>query len=113
MLPVCCWARATSRQKEMALRAALGAARGRGRASAFSRESVTLALAGGALGIALALLGFSILKTALPVSMAGWSDIPIDWHVLVFAIALSVLTGFGVWTRSGHQRFHTGSGRSH
>ena len=85
-------ARATSRQKEMALRAALGAARGR-IARQLLTESVTLGLAGGALGIALALLGFSVLKMALPVSMAGWSDISIDWHVLVFAIALSVLTG--------------------
>lgn len=85
-------ARATSRQKEMAIRAALGAAPGR-IARQLLTESVTLALAGGALGIALAVAAFSLLKVALPADTAGLSNIRLGWQVVIFAGMLSVLTG--------------------
>ena len=85
-------ARAASRQKEMALRAALGASSGR-IARQLLTESVTLACAGGALGIALALSAFSILKAALPANTAGLGRVEIGWQEVLFAGLLSVVTG--------------------
>lgn len=85
-------ARATSRQKEMAVRAALGASRGR-IARQLLTESVTLAVAGGALGIALALFAFPLLKAALPANTAGLSNIQMGWQAVLFASLLALLTG--------------------
>jgi len=86
-------ARATARQKEIAVRLALGAGRSR-IVSQLLVESLMLALTGGFLGLALAvwidhaLIGFLPAGTA-PVSI---STTP-DWRILAFNIAISVLTG--------------------
>jgi predicted permease len=85
-------ARASSRQKEMALRTALGASRSR-IVRQLLTESVMLALAGGTVGMALANWGASVLRLALPADAIGWSDFSIGWQVPLFAGALSVLTG--------------------
>jgi len=85
-------ARAASRQKEMALRTALGAARGR-IVRQLLTESVMLALAGGAAGIMLAAWGASVLQLALPAGAAAWSDFRIGWQVFLLAGVLSVITG--------------------
>ncbi len=85
-------ARATSRQKEMALRTALGAGRGRIIRQVLT-ESVLLGLAGGALGVVLAGWGTSVFKLVLPADAATWSDFTIGWQVLLFTGGLSVLTG--------------------
>src|ERR1044071_5783232 len=91
-------ARATSRHKEMAIRSALGASRIRVVRQLLT-ESVLLSLAGGALGLLLA-VWWSDLLIAL-----GKEDIPravhvgIDWRVLGFTFGVSVLTGivFGLF----------------
>jgi putative ABC transport system permease protein len=85
-------ARAASRQKEIALRAALGAGRAR-IARQLLTESVALALAGGGLGFVLAFSGLSALKLALPVNSPGWAEIHMGWPVLLFITVLSILTG--------------------
>jgi putative ABC transport system permease protein len=85
-------ARASSRQKEMALRAALGAARGR-IVRQLLTESVLLAFAGGAVGVLLAGWSASALKLVLPADAISWPDFSIGWQVLLFASALSVVTG--------------------
>ncbi len=85
-------ARTSSRQKEMALRTALGAARGR-IVRQLLTESVMLAMAGGAVGIVLAGWGASFLKLVLPEGTAAWSDFRVGWQVVLFAGTLSVLTG--------------------
>jgi putative ABC transport system permease protein len=85
-------ARATGRQKEIAIRRALGAARLR-LARQLLTESVLLAIIGGGLGLLLSLWGTSLVETLgsgvtpLPVS------IKIDPRVLGFTFALSILTG--------------------
>jgi predicted permease len=85
-------ARASSRQREMALRVALGAARGR-IVRQLLTESVLLALAGGVCGVGLASWGGTALKLILPTGQADWSSVGIGWQVLLFAVALSVVTG--------------------
>ena len=81
-----------SRRKEIALRAALGAARGRIIRQLLT-ESTVLALAGGALGLASSFGALSVLKTFLPVDTPGVAAAGLDWQVLAFVTALSVLTG--------------------
>jgi putative ABC transport system permease protein len=90
-------ARAASRQKEMGLRIALGAARGR-IVRQLLTESVLLGLAGGICGIGLASWSATVLKLILPAGKADWSTVSIGWQVLLFTAGLSVLTGlaFGV-----------------
>lgn len=85
-------ARATSRQKEIALRAALGAAPGR-IVRQLLTESVALGLAGGALGLVLAFAAFSELKVMLTAGAAPWANVQLGWPMLGFVTALSIITG--------------------
>jgi len=89
-------ARATVRKRELAIRSALGASRSR-IVRQLLTESVLLSLTGGILGTA---LGFVGMRALLAVSPAGLprigengSAISIDWRVLGFTLALSLLTG--------------------
>jgi putative ABC transport system permease protein len=89
-------ARVTGRSKEMAIRAALGARRGRLIAQILS-ESLLLSLLGGALGVYLASWGVdtmnAVLPRTLPLSEAGAEilrpAIGVDGHALLFALAIS------------------------
>ena len=85
-------ARATSRQREMAIRSALGAGKRRIIRQVFT-ESLVLALAGGALGTLLALWVTDFLVRLIPEDIPRLSAIHLDSHVLVFTIALSFGTG--------------------
>jgi len=82
---------ASSRRKEFALRTALGAARGR-IVRQLLTESVVLAMVGGAFGLALAFAAFSGLKTFLPADMPSGGELGMDWRVLAFVTALSLVT---------------------
>ena len=84
-------ARAASRQREIAIRLALGAGRGRVVAQLLV-ESTLLALAGGAAGIAVAAWSGRILLRFLPDAGTALSTSP-DLRVLAFAVALSLVTG--------------------
>jgi putative ABC transport system permease protein len=84
-------ARATSRQHEMALRAALGA-RGLRLVRQLATESLLLAAAGGVMGLALAAVGLAALRSFNPANLPRMDAIRIDGSVLVFTIAVSALT---------------------
>jgi putative ABC transport system permease protein len=85
-------ARATSRRKEIGLRVALGAARGR-LIRQFLAESIGLALTGAVVGLALAYGGLAVLKSAIPLDIPGLREPAIDLPVLVFMAVLAMLTG--------------------
>ena len=84
--------RAASREREVALRIALGASRSR-IATQFLVESILLSVVGGLLGLALALWGVQALLAAAPASIPRASEIGVDFRVLGFVLAVSVLTG--------------------
>jgi putative ABC transport system permease protein len=85
--------RAATREKEMSIRSALGADRGR-IVSQLLTESILLASLGGLLGLGFATAGLSLLKASLPPDTPRLADVYIDWRVLMFSGALAILTGF-------------------
>ncbi len=84
-------ARAASRQKEMAIRTALGATRARLLAQLFV-ESVVLALAGGAAGLLLAFWGVRSLIAASPAIIPRVADVSIDGPVLLMTLGITAAT---------------------
>lgn len=89
--------RATTRRKEIALRAALGAGRLR-IVRQLLTESMLLALMGGVLGIFLGMGALVIFKSLLPSATPGLAQATIDWHVAGAVTALALCTGlaFGI-----------------
>jgi putative ABC transport system permease protein len=85
-------ARATARQKEMAIRTALGASRWRIIRQLLT-ESVMLSIMGGVLGSLLALWGTRLLVAISPNSIPRAREIGTDTSVLLFTLAVSMLTG--------------------
>ncbi len=85
-------ARATARHREISIRAALGAGRGRLLRQLLT-ESVLLALAGGACGVLFAKWGLAALLTLAPASLPRVSNIQLDAVVLGDALLLSIATG--------------------
>jgi putative ABC transport system permease protein len=84
--------RAASRQKEIAIRTALGAGRRRMLAQLLT-ESIVLSLAGGIAGLLLALAGIPILNRFLPQGLLPVPEVAIDASVLLFAVVVSLGTG--------------------
>lgn len=86
-------ARSTAREREVAIRASVGAGRWR-LARQFLTENVLLSIIGGVLGIALGYALMAALKAAIPpFSLPPEANITLDWRVLLFAAALSIFTG--------------------
>ena len=89
-------ARAANRQREFAIRVAVGAGRVR-IVRQLLTESVLLSLSGGVLGVAAGYLGMRVLLGLSPGNIprigADGSTVALDWRVLGFALAISILTG--------------------
>jgi putative ABC transport system permease protein len=90
-------AQASSRHKEIAIRLTMGAGRVR-LIRQFLVESILLAIAGGILGTLLSIWGIHLLsfftpKTYLPIDLSALMQV--NWQVLVYALAITLLTGFG------------------
>jgi putative ABC transport system permease protein len=91
-------ARATERQREMAIRTALGATRGR-LIRQLLTESMMLAVFGGALGLAIAVYVTAALSTASSISVPRIDGTSVDGIVLAFTFCVSLFTGlfFGIF----------------
>ncbi len=85
-------ARAVSRERELSMRAALGASRSRLVRQCLT-ESAVLALSGGALGILLANIGIRPFVAFWPGSLPRAQEVHLDWRVMLFAICVSLLSG--------------------
>jgi putative ABC transport system permease protein len=85
-------ARATARQREMAIRGALGASRSRV-VRLLLTESVLLAIVGGALGLLLAIWSLDLLVSLKPANLPRLAEINVNRTVFLFTAAVSVLTG--------------------
>jgi predicted permease len=84
--------RAAARQREIAVRAALGGGRHRLMAQLLT-ESLVLAVAGSAAGTLLAAAGVPLLKAALPPDTPRLAEVAVDWRMLAFATGLALVTG--------------------
>ncbi|HEY7912409.1 MAG TPA: ABC transporter permease [Blastocatellia bacterium] len=84
--------RATAREKEIAIRSALGATRGRIIRQLLT-ESILLGLLGGVVGIQLAFGGIKLLHAINPPNIPRLEEVGLDFRVLTFTLLISVLTG--------------------
>jgi predicted permease len=100
-------ARAAGRQREMAIRASMGAGRARVLRQLLT-ESVLLAIAGGVLGLFLAVWGTTLLAGLQSVRIPRMAQAGIDLRVLAFTLGVSVLTGiiFGMAPALHASRFN-------
>lgn len=91
-------ARNASREREIAVRAALGAGRGR-LARQLLTENLLLACAGGSLGIVLGIWGVDAIGSLRPAEMRTLENIRLDWQVLAFGFMVAAATGvvFGLY----------------
>jgi putative ABC transport system permease protein len=85
-------ARASDRQREISLRAALGAGRGRVIRQLLT-ESVLLFVLGGAFGLGLAAAGVRAIVRLAPPTLIGIRDVSLDWTVALYALAVAAVTG--------------------
>lgn len=84
-------ARNSARERELAMRAALGAGKGR-LVRQLLAETLLLSMIGGALGLLLAQIGVTALTSMHPEGLPQLSSLKLDWRVLAFTLAVSLIT---------------------
>jgi putative ABC transport system permease protein len=84
--------RALGREREIAIRIALGADRRR-LVQQLTAEHLVFAGAGGALGLVFAVLGVAAVRRAIPVGLPSWVDLGVDWTAAGYTACISVLVG--------------------
>jgi predicted permease len=87
--------RAATREKEIAIRASMGAGQKRIIRQLLT-ETILLASLGAGLGLVFAVEGLALLKMLLPTDTPRLTDVHMDWRVLLFTGALAILTGLVV-----------------
>jgi putative ABC transport system permease protein len=99
--------RATGRRRELAMRIALGATRGRVMQQMLA-ESILLAMFAGAAGLLLSVWGTKFLATLIPNGIAPMTGTGVDGRVLLFTLVISLSTGivFGIIPASRVSQFH-------
>ena len=107
-------ARAMSRDRELAVRLALGARRGR-LVTQFLAESLVLSVSGGVLGVLLAAWIVHVLLDLAPDHLPRVAEAGVDGAVLLFALCVSVATAVGVglataWRATGAEHRHSLAG---
>jgi len=85
-------ARGNSRRREIAVRMAMGAGRGRIAGQLLS-ESLLLSLGGGAIGLLLAWGAIALVRQLGPATMPRLAEAKLDWRLFLFALAISIVTG--------------------
>lgn len=85
-------ARAADRRRELAVRIALGASRLRV-IRHLVVESIALAVVGGALGVAMSVIGVRVLRASIPVDLPHWITFDGDWRVLSYTWLLALAVG--------------------
>jgi putative ABC transport system permease protein len=84
--------RAIARDRELAIRIALGAPRGR-IVRQLLTESLVLAILGGTVGLVLAIVGVDVISTLVRMPLPPWMELRTNGAVLAFLIAISLLSG--------------------
>ena len=88
-------ARGLTRRREVAMRLALGASRGRVVRQLLA-ESTVLGLAGAVTGLLIAVIGVRALRSLLPPGTPRLADVAVDWRVLAFCVVIAFVTAWAI-----------------